>query len=284
MDKEGKMKTQIVIHLISEASSLTLRNIVQLVFQQFADFEQKFYFWDLINNDHKLEQAMGNISEKSDVIFYHITDKGLEDKLQQRCKKLNLTAISVTNDLVAKLEKILGTKPKRGGKLEKLDDVYFNKVENIDFSIKHDDGQNISTISQADIILVGLSRSSKTPTSMYLAFNGLKVANIPFIDEESLERYLLHMRSNLVIGLLINPSRLMHIRESRMPSLGHDTNEYVDLTIIREECRNLKELCQKHNWPMIDVTAKSVEETASSAMKIYYEQTHKLGDNTRGSS
>ncbi len=270
------MEKQIVIHLVSASSSLVIKNLVGLVFNQFSNIETKLYHWDLINSSASLDLAMEKISQKPGLIFYHIVDENLEKELLVKSSNNGIKAISATNDVIDKVADTLNIQRQRNNGIDKLDDGYFNKIENIDFSIKHDDGQNINTISQADIILVGLSRSSKTPTSMYLAFNGFKVANIPFINEASLERYLLKMRGNLVVGLIVNPSRLMHIRESRLPNLGHDLcNDYVDLTEIRNECRVLREICTKHSWPIVDVTAKSVEETAAGVVKIYY------GDNRK---
>lgn len=265
------MKKQIAIHLITETSSLRFRNLLNLIFMQFPDHEPKYYFWDLINSSKILDSTLEKVRERPGMVFYHMSDKKLEQHLVDSCDANQISSLSITNYLIEEVSNILGSSPTEVV-VDKLDDIYFDKVEAIDFSIKHDDGQNLNSLSESNIILVGLSRSSKTPTSMYLAFNGFKVANIPFINEESLDRYLLNMRDNIVIGLVINPGRLMHIRESRVPSLGHDScNEYVDLTLIRKECRELKEICERNNWPVVDVTSKSVEETASNIIKIYYD-------------
>lgn len=270
------MKEKIIVHLIVEDSGFIAKNLLNLAFAHFPQLELKTYSWASIKTQLNLTETFTSISKKPGIIFYHLTDQHLEKKLLMQSSEQNWSAISLTGWLVAKIAELFQTTPAPHVS-KTFNNEYFAKIDAIDFSIKHDDGQNIDTLNQSDIILIGQSRSSKTPTSMYLAFNGLRVANIPFIDEVDLERYLLKIRNNYIIGLTINPARLMHVRENRMVDLGHEfiNNGYVDLSIIRDECSKFRSICEKFKWPVVDVTSKSVEETAAEIMRLYYTRPQK---------
>jgi len=154
----------------------------------------------------------------------------------------------------------------------KFDETYFDKIEAIEYSLKHDDGQILEDLDEADIILIGPSRTSKTPTSVYLAYNGFKTANIPFVGGSEFPSVLKLLRKPIIFGFVINPSILVEIRENRIHLLQiKESSDYTDIKVIQEECREVRRLCSVNNWQVIEVSRRSIEETAAIIMKYYYE-------------
>ena len=186
--------------------------------------------------------------------------------------ELKIPCISVVSRIINGISHHLGIKVDENvGFSNKFDESYFDKVEAIEFSLKHDDGQVLLDLEDADIILVGPSRTSKTPTSVYLAYNGFKTANVPFIYSFPFPPTLESLKNPIIFGLIINPVRLIEIRESRMHLLQiNDSSDYTNIEIVQEECRGVKKLCLRNNWEVIDVSRRSIEETAAIIMKYYY--------------
>jgi regulator of PEP synthase PpsR (kinase-PPPase family) len=191
---------------------------------------------------------------------------------------MKIPCVSVVSKIVREISDYLGTNADIGaGYTNKFDETYFDKVDAIEYSLRHDDGQALDDLEDADIILIGPSRTSKTPTSIYLAYNGFKTANIPLIHNCAFPDFLPRMNHPVIVGLLINPGRLIEIRESRMNLLQvKEASNYTDIKIAQDECRQAKRLCIDNNWKTIDVSMRSIEETAAIIMKYYYEQKKRI--------
>lgn len=268
----------LVIHLISESSGQTVKHAAKTALSKFSDIEVKKYHWPMTRNIKMLEEVVEKIKNKPGVVLYTISDKNLRLTLKKHCFELDIPCISVVSPIVKGISKFIGSQANIGlSYVNKFDENYFDKVDAIDYSLRHDDGQSLDDLENSDIILIGPSRTSKTPTSVYLAYNGFKTANIPFVYECPFPDCLPKLKNPIIFGLTINPSRLIDIRESRMNLLQiKESSNYTDIKTIQEECRQVKRLCSENNWKMIDVSMRSIEETAAIIMKSYYERKKEL--------
>lgn len=265
---------KLIVHLVSDASGQTVKNATRTALLQFAEIEVKEYIWPLIKNKELLDEVLLKISKKSGVVIYTITTPELRDVLKKFCKDLKLPCISVVGKIVKEISQFIGVGIEDNlNNFNKFDSSYFDKVDAIDYMLRHDDGQMVSDLEEADIILIGPSRTSKTPTSVYLAYNGFKTANIPYVHGCPFPDTIEKLVHPLIIGLVISPARLIEIRETRMNLLlmPEHTN-YTDPKIVQDECLQVKRLCQLNNWPVVDVSRRSIEETAAFVMKLYYDK------------
>ncbi|PCJ25347.1 MAG: phosphate kinase [Rickettsiales bacterium] len=265
---------KIVIHLVSESSGQTVKHAANSSLSKFRDIEVKKYHWPMVRNLKMLEEVFEKVRRKPGMILYTISNEELRGALKKFCYDLKLPCVSVISKIVKEISEYIGTSADPAiGYANKFDDSYFDKVEAIEYSLRHDDGQILEDLEEADIILIGASRTSKTPTSVYLAYNGFKTANIPFVRECPFPDFLHEMTNPMIFGLVINPNRLIGIRESRMNLLQvTEKSAYTDIDSVREECRQVKKLCSENNWKIIDVSMRSIEESAAIIMKHYYDK------------
>ena len=257
------------LHLISDYSGKTVRSVAEAVQHRFHNIEIKEYFWPLIKDKEILIKSIEKIKTFPGIVLYTITNEELRSILKKECKIHKMPCISAVGRIVREMASHIGDDKVKGESSdEKFDDEYFDKITAIEYTLKHDDGQNIETIDDADIIILGASRTSKTPTSFYLANNGYKVANIPYVSYLGFPEKLNILKKPLIIGLLVDYERLVHIRENRMDymNLQKDIN-YTDLIEVREECREIKNIFKKLNILIIDVTRLSIEETSALIIK-----------------
>ena len=261
------------LHLVSESSGQTVKHAANTAISKFSDVEFKRYHWPMTRNEKLLNDVFEKIQKKPGVIIYTISNDNLRKKLKQFCYEQKIPCISVVSKIIRGLSEYLGVGTSDYlNRANKFDDSYFDKVDAIDYALRHDDGQIIDNLEEADILLIGPSRTSKTPTSVYLAYNGFKTANIPFIYNMQFPEEIFKLKHPIVFGLIINPSRLIEIRESRMNLLQiNDNSNYTDVNIAEQECRQVRRLCARNNWLTIDVSSRSIEETAALIMKHYYE-------------
>jgi regulator of PEP synthase PpsR (kinase-PPPase family) len=241
---------------------------------QFREIEVKKYHWPLIKNEKILSQVFDKIKVKPGVILYTISNESIREKLKSFAVKMKLPCVSVVSKIVNEISEYTGIKTVEGGVIRnRFDDSYFDKVDALQYTLKHDDGQIVENLESADIILIGPSRTSKTPTSVYLAYNGLKTANIPYILNHPFPSSLFELKKPVIFGLVINPVRLIEIRESRMNLLQMQKEEtnYTNYDLVKKECLEVKKICTKNNWHTIDVSRRSIEETAAIIMKLYFE-------------
>jgi hypothetical protein len=263
------------LYLISDSTGETVCNIARAVTAQFVNVETTEHVWSLIRTKAQLEKVIHAIEKKPGVVMFTIVEKELAEMLKLHCHRLSIPCIPVLSRAIADLSAYLNMKATpQPGRQHELDDSYFTRVEAVNFAISHDDGQTSWDIDEADIVLVGVSRTSKSPTCMYLAHRGYRTANIPYILGCDLPYDLSKLKKPLVVALTISCERLVQIRKSRVLALNSEENsEYTNIEIVRQELEEAKKFFIKNKWPIIDVTRKSVEETA--ALVIQYHHKHK---------
>ena len=261
------------IYLISDSTGETLDRIFLALKAQFLNIEYKVHSYSFTRTENQilkiLEDARKN---KNSIILYTIVDNGLAKYLANTSEDKNIPCFGVLGNLILNFSKILNQKATHEPSGQHiLNEEYYDRIEAIQFTMNHDDGNLINEVDKSDIILVGVSRTSKTPTSIYLANKGFKTSNIPLVNENSLPESLKkNPQVACVVGLSTEPERLADLRKNRMNSLKETENiQYTDLENIKKEVLDAKKTFQKYKWPLIDVTRKSVEETAASIIKIH---------------
>lgn len=256
------------VHLVSDSTGETLNAMLKATASQFAPAKPLEHIYALIRSRAQLERVLAEIEAAPGLVLYTIVNPQLRRLLEVRCSELQTPAVSVLDPLLSAFTDYLGLeKSLHAGAQHQLDEAYFRRIAALDYTLSHDDGQMAWDLEAADVVLVGVSRTSKTPTCMYLANRGVKAANVPLVPTVDPPQELFTLRRPLVIGLVASPDRLAHIRRSRLGHLKTQTeHEYSDLDSIRAEVMRAKRLFAKHRWPTIDVTRKSVEETAAAIL------------------
>ena len=261
------------IYLISDSTGETLDRIFLAIKAQFQNIKYKIHTCSFTRTENQILKIISN-AEKigNSIILYSIVDSNLAKYLANECNKKKIPCFGVLGDLILSFSKLLNQKASHqpSGQYE-LNEEYYKRIEAIQFTMNHDDGNLIKEVSKSDIVLLGVSRTSKTPTSIYLANKGLKTSNIPLVNKNSIPKILKdNPKITCVVGLNTEPERLVDIRKNRMSSIKETENKsYVDLEKIKKEVDEAKNTFKKYKWPIIDVTRKSVEETAASIIKIY---------------
>ena len=261
------------IYLISNSTGETLERIFLALKAQFKNINYKIHSYSFTRTENQilkiLEDAQTN---NNSIILYTIVDNNLAKYLANTSDDKKIPCFGVLGNLILNFSKILNQKASHEPSGQHiLNEEYYDRIEAIQFTMNHDDGNLLNEIDKSDIILVGVSRTSKTPTSIYLANKGFKTSNIPLVNENSLpEKLKKNPQFTCVVGLSTEPERLADLRKNRMNSLKeNDTTKYTNLDDIKDEVLNAKKTFQKYKWPVIDVTRKSVEETAASIIKIH---------------
>ena len=261
------------IYLISDSTGETLERIFLALKAQFKNIEYKIHSYSFTRTENQilkiLEDAKNN---ENSIILYTIVDNSLAKYLANTSDSKKIPCFGVLGNLILNFSKILNQKASHEPSGQHiLNDEYYDRIEAIQFTMNHDDGNLLNDIDKSDIILVGVSRTSKTPTSIYLANKGFKTSNIPLVNENSLpEKLKKNPQFTCVVGLSTEPERLADLRKNRMNSLKeNDNTNYTNLENIKDEVIKAKQTFQKYKWPVIDVTRKSVEETAASIIKIH---------------
>ena len=267
------MKNTYEIFLISDSTGETIDRIFTALKAQFKDFSYKTQQFSFTRTENQISEILKEAKTKKNIIIlYTLVDQKLALFLNELSKKNSIPCFGVLGELIENFSKILNKQSLNiPSRQHKLNEEYYERVEAIQFTMRHDDGNDVKDIEDSDIILLGVSRTSKTPTSIYLANKGYKTSNIPLINENSIPDVLKdNPRISCVVGLNTEPERLADIRKNRMNSLKETENKsYTDLEKIKKEVNEAKNTFRKYKWPTIDVTRKSVEETAASIIKIY---------------
>ena len=261
------------IYQVSDSTGETLDRIFLAIKAQFSNFECKTIHFSFTRTENQINKIISKCkSEQNVIILYTIVDSNLAKYLTLQCKKNSIPVFEVLGNLISDFSKLLEKKAsqKPSGQ-HVLDEEYYKRIEAVQYTMTHDDGKIISDLEKSDIILVGVSRTSKTPTSIYLANRGYKTANIPIILNKKLPGQLTqNLEKKCIIGLICDPIRLSDVRRNRIQSMHEDRpSEYTNENTIENELENSKKIFKKYNWPIIDVTRKSVEETAASIIKIF---------------
>ena len=261
------------IYLISDSTGETLGRIFLALKAQFNNFNYKIHQCSFTRTENQILKILDiSKKQKNSIILYTIVNNNLAKFLAQESNKIKIPCFGVLGELILSFSKLLNQKASRipSGQYV-LNEEYYNRIKAIQFTMNHDDGNLIDDIEKSDIILLGVSRTSKTPTSIYLANKGLKTSNIPLVNENSIPE-LLKKKPNIacVVGLTSEAERLVEIRKNRMNTLQEtESINYINLEKISKEVEEAKKTFKKYKWPTIDVTRKSVEETAASIIKIY---------------
>ena len=261
------------VYQISDSTGETLDRIFLAIKAQFSNFNCKTIHHSFTRTKNQIDNIISKSkTEDNIIILYTIVDNNLAKYLASETKKNNIPCFEVLGNLISSFSELLKQEANRKPSGQHtLDKDYYNRIEAVQFTISHDDGKIISDLEDSDVILVGISRTSKTPTSIYLANRGYKVSNIPIIPNKNLpEQLTQNLEKSCIIGLICDPARLFDVRRNRVQFMHEDRpSEYTNEKKIMNELENSKKLFRKYKWPIIDVTRKSVEETAASIIKIF---------------
>lgn len=269
------------LYLVSDATGTTLQGLARAALSQFEGIDPVERFWPMIRSEMQLDRAIADIRRKPGPVLFTFVDKKLRRKLQSVCAELDVPCMPVLDPILRSMSSYLGL-PSQGvpGLQHSLDDAYFKRIDAVDFALTYDDGRHLEGLGDADVILVGVSRTSKTPTCIFLARRGVKAANVPLVPNVPFPEQVAELEGPLIIGLTESAKRLENLRRSRLHAdddhKHYDTNTYLDLDHIEEEIRNARRLFSKHKWPVIDVTRKSVEETTAEIYALLLRHKRKL--------
>ena len=259
------------IYLISDSTGETLERIFLAIKAQFKNFNYKTHFYSFTRTENQISKILEAAEKNSNsIVLYTIVENKLAKHLSNECNKKNIPCFGILGDLIISFSKLLDQKALNvPSRQHIMDDEYYKKIEAIQFTMNHDDGNSVEDIEKSDIILLGVSRTSKTPTSIYLANKGMKISNIPLVNENSVPDILKkNPQKKCIVGLTAEPNRLVDLRKNRMQSIkDNESTEYTNLDKVQKEMDDARNLFQKYKWPSIDVTRKSVEETAASVLK-----------------
>jgi len=259
------------VYLVSDSTGETLDRIFLSLKSQFANFEYDKKEFAFIRTEQQIDKIITECSHiENSIILYTIVETKLAKYLANQSEKNSVPCFGVLGNLILSFSKLLNQKAiHKPSAQHVLDDDYYKRIEAIQFTMSHDDGKKVDDISKADVILLGVSRTSKTPTSIYLANRGYKTVNIPLVLEQKIPEDLKTNKTSCIIGLIADPARLSDIRRNRVAIMkDQNLKEYTDLNFITKEVEDSKNLFKRNNWPIIDVTRRSVEETAASILKI----------------
>lgn len=259
------------LHLVSDATGETIKSVAKACLVQFREVAAEEHVWSLVRTKGHLEKVIKGIVEHPGIVFYTLVDTRLRDMLEAECRHAKIPCVSVLDPVLNELARYLGHE--RGaepGRQHAMDTEYFARIDALNYVMSHDDGQVTENLSTADILLLGVSRTSKTPTCIYLANRGYKAANIPIILDHPLPPQIFDLKQPLIVGLTEDPERLVMLRRNRLRMLHESENtDYADIEKIREELAYARRICLQNKWPIIDVTRRSIEETAAAILQLY---------------
>ncbi|MDI7775826.1 pyruvate, water dikinase regulatory protein [Asticcacaulis sp. EMRT-3] len=276
----SKIGTYFHVHLVSDSTGETLNALAKAAAARFEGILPIEHIYVLIRSEKQLERSLQEIESFPGIVLHTMVDVELRTMLETRCRELDIPAIGVLDSLVVAFSRHLGAAvSKRVGAQHNLDNEYFERIEALNYAIAHDDGAMADKVRQADVVLVGVSRTSKTPTCIYLAHRGIKAANIPLVPGHEPPEELDQQDVPLIVGLIASPERLIQIRKNRLLTLNDDKpSSYTDQEAVREEIIRARRLFERKGWPVIDVTRRSIEETSATIISLLNEKrTGRLG-------
>lgn len=263
---------QFHLHLVSDSTGETVSSVARAALAQFETVEPIEHVWSLVRTKTQLEKMIAGLEANPGIVMFTLVDNAMREQLRQACGRLKVPCIPIIGHVVREFSNYLNEKASGAtGVQHEMSEDYFQRIDAINFALEHDDGQATWELEQADIVIVGVSRTSKSPTCVYLAYRGFKAANVPFVPNVPLPENIVKLKQPLVVGLTISDDRLIDIRRSRLMAMNQDTNtDYVREEAVKEEIENAKKTFRQQGWPVIDVTRRSVEETAT--LMIQYRQ------------
>lgn len=259
------------LHLISDSTGETVHQFARAALAQFPETNITEHIWTLVRNKAHIDAIERNLEKNPGVVLFSVVNKEVREMLEKLCKEKGIPNLSILDSVVDLFSNVLGTKQSLlAGAQHKLDTAYFKRMAAVEYAVVHDDGLNIEKLDEADMLLVGVSRTSKTPTSMYLGHRGFKVANYALVPGVPFPIDKLPQKDMFIIGLTTDPKRLVQVRKTRLQHLSNSNNStYADIDMITNEVREARKLFNKYNWPVIDVSRRSVEEIAASIIHLY---------------
>jgi [pyruvate, water dikinase]-phosphate phosphotransferase / [pyruvate, water dikinase] kinase len=263
------------LHLISDATGETLTTVARAATAQYTKAMPVEHVYPLVRTQKQLDRVLAEIEEAPGIVLYTLLEEDLVERLEKTCRELSVPCLSILGPVLQLLQSYLGTETShRVGAQHTLNAEYFKRIDALNYSMLHDDGQHIDGLEEADVVLVGVSRTSKTPTSIYLANRGVKTGNVPLVPGIAVAPQVESLSRPLVVGLFASPERIVQIRQNRLLGLKveQDNDQYIDRKAVAEEIALSRRLCAKHNWPSIDVTRRSIEETAAAVMSLLAER------------
>lgn len=262
------------LHLISDSTGETLTTIAKAAAVQYAEVRPIEHVHPLIRSRRQLDRVLQEIASAPGIVLYTIVNRDLTEELERRCREIKVPCLHVLEPIMKVFESYLGAPqtPIVAGQ-HVLDQEYFQRIDALNFALMHDDGQLPADLNAADIIILGISRTSKTPTSIYLAQRGYKTANLPLVPSIALPPALTEPHAAFVVGLVASAERISEIRRNRVRFLGdRNLDEYVDRDAIAQEILFSRRLCARHGWPVIDVSRRSIEETAAQILRLFHDR------------
>lgn len=267
----GNQANYFHLHMVSDSTGETLMTVVRAATAQYENIQPIEHVYPLIRHEKQLTRVLEEIESAPGIVLYTLVEQAYARRLERKCQELGLPCVNILKPVYQVFHSYLDvTETWRVGGQHVMDEEYFQRMEAMNYTMLHDDGQIAGALNEADVILVGISRTSKTPTCIYLANKGIKAANIPLIPDMKPPRDLLKAKKPLVVGLVASAERIRDIRQNRILSLDarSDNDTYVDRKSIAQEITMAKRLCAENNWPLIDVTRRSIEETAAEVMDL----------------
>jgi regulator of PEP synthase PpsR (kinase-PPPase family) len=259
------------LHLVSDATGETLITVARAAAAQYASVAPIEHIYPLVRTEKQLERVISEIEAAPGIVLYTMLDEAIATRLLEKCREFSLPCLSILDPVLALFQSYLGAESmRRVGAQHTLNAEYFKRIDALNYTMLHDDGQHTDDLEHADVVLTGVSRTSKTPTSIYMANRGVKTANVPLVPNMPVPANLERLTTPLVVGLTASPERIVQIRQNRLLGLNahRDDDLYVDRQAVAEEIAFSRRLCAKHNWPVIDVTRRSIEETAAAVMAL----------------
>ncbi len=270
---------QFNLHLVSDSTGETVSTVARACLVQFAGFSATEHVWPMVRTPAQLAKVIGVLEANRGLVIYTLVNPEIRRTLERECRRLKVPCIGLMDPVVTALRRYLGAEARaKPGLQHVMDEDYFLRIDAMQWSLTHDDGQSVHDIDQADVIVLGVSRTSKTPTSIYLANRGIKVANIPIIDGVALPAEVAAARHPLIVGLTKDAKQLVQIRRNRLRLLNQNQDtDYVDIDAVSQEVNAARRLFAQNGWPVIDVSRRSVEETAATILQYFKRHRDKAG-------
>lgn len=272
MTKVNNFHSTLHIHLVSDSTGETVHQVARAALAQFPNVEIYEHIWTLVRTSDHVKTIASALNRNPGILLYSIVDPEIRKSIEKLCSKSNIPCLSVLDPLMDMLSSVLGYRQNtQPGSQHKLDKAYFDRMAAVEFAVNHDDGLNMDRLKNAQILLVGVSRTSKTPTSMYLANRGYRVANYALVPNVDFPMHLLENTPDLfVVGLTTDAKRLSMVRRNRLQHMSDNQNDtYADLSNINNELKAARRLFSTHSWPVLDVSRRSIEETAAAILHLY---------------
>ncbi len=257
------------LHLVSDSTGETLITVSRAAAAQYTKIVLVEHVHPLIRNQKQLDRVLADIEESPGIVLYTLLQENLVARLEEKCRAIGVPSLSILGPVLHLFQAYLGAElTHKVGAQHTLNAEYFRRIDALNYTMMHDDGQHAGDLEEADVLLIGVSRTSKTPTSIYLANRGVKTANIPLVPGIPLPPGIEGLKKPLVVGLFASAERIVQIRQNRLLGLKahRDGDKYIDQQAVSEEVAASRRLCAKHNWPLIDVTRRSIEETAAAVL------------------